>query len=71
MSHHATASLPELVARAHAARARILALEAARESCPLRAAAIAAASTLEILLSVQSECPQSTFPAPVRASSDV
>lgn len=71
MSRHNAPSLSELVAQAHAARGRMLALEAARASCPLQAAAMAAASTLEILLSVQSECPQSTFPAPGRASSDV
>lgn len=71
MSHHATASLSELVAQAHAARSRLLALEAARASCPLHAAAISAAATLETLRSMQSECPQSTFPAPGRASSDV
>lgn len=49
MSHPNTASLPELVAQVHAARGRILALEAARVSCPLRATALSAAA-LESLL---------------------
>lgn len=51
MPHPHTASLSELVAQVHAARARILALEAARASCLLRAAALSAAAALESLLS--------------------
>ncbi|MEA9550513.1 hypothetical protein VC253_01375 [Xanthomonas campestris] len=51
MSRHNTASLSELVAQAHAARGRMLALEAARASCSLRAAALSVAAALEFQLS--------------------
>ncbi|MBB4604160.1 hypothetical protein GGR59_000365 [Xanthomonas arboricola] len=51
MSRHNAPSLSELVAQAHAARGRMLALEAVRVSCPLHAAALIAAATIECLLS--------------------
>ncbi|MBB3759239.1 hypothetical protein FHY22_000363 [Xanthomonas arboricola] len=53
MSRHNAPSLSELVAQAHAARGRILALEAARASCPQRAAALSAAAAINSLLSTQ------------------